>query len=168
MPSVHRRQPARCHMRDCAPSPPVAASCALLRVRPSFAPQTNCFPLFDPTCERTQRSRRRKGWLHNAEKQNVKPLETQVAAQGRKAARLEGASRALGGGEKGSVRKSRALTIVNSPWLCSIVKTLVRRVVTQVQVDACCYSTCSFMSRLLPDGNRIDCDKSLVVRPTSC
>mmetsp|Transcript_33744 Transcript_33744/g.84429 ORF Transcript_33744/g.84429 Transcript_33744/m.84429 type:complete len:95 (-) Transcript_33744:1107-1391(-) len=94
-------------MRDCAPSPPVAASCALLRVRPSFAPQTNSFPLFDPT-------------------------------------------------------------IVNSPWLCSIVKTLVRRVVTQVQVDACCYSTCSFMSRLLPDGNRIDCDKSLVVRPTSC
>jgi hypothetical protein len=49
----------------------------------------------------------------------------QVAAQGRTAARIEGASRALGVAEKGYVLRPRALTVVDSPWLCSIVKTLV-------------------------------------------
>eukprot|EP00966_Prymnesium_polylepis_P040261 934343-Prymnesium_polylepis.2 len=53
LPSVRRRQPARCQMRECAPSPPVATSCALPRVRPFFGPPRNGVPLFDPTCERT-------------------------------------------------------------------------------------------------------------------
>jgi hypothetical protein len=42
--SVHRQQPARCQMRDCAPSPPVAAS-GIVRA-------SSRSPFFRPTNER--------------------------------------------------------------------------------------------------------------------